>query len=279
MKGSDYISTLEPIAEGNAKAGAGNAKAELDSGKPLEHVNYDTNMMLHGTDALARSTSGDSIDFETLTHTDAITERSPDEVEHTVNEAIDIEATEVDSVHQMAVESRAVIAETVEIEPALKSIKVGLAHADATNLKLSQIELGKVDITTTNVAVSNADNENIESYNIGQLDIDTLGDTAEKIETNTSRKPIKSDPTRNKEGAIVGEAAKPLGAENRGRAMMERMGWSNGTGLGKQNGGILEPITHVVKTSKAGLRSSDEKKRKLHSKMPFGENAPEPLLG
>ncbi|KAI9833839.1 MAG: hypothetical protein M1826_006362 [Phylliscum demangeonii] len=57
-----------------------------------------------------------------------------------------------------------------------------------------------------------------------------------------------------RDGDIVGYAAPELGVENRGRAMLERMGWSTGTALGPaDNKGILHPVTHVVKTSKAGL--------------------------
>lgn len=57
-----------------------------------------------------------------------------------------------------------------------------------------------------------------------------------------------------RDGDIVGAAAPELGAENKGRAMLEKMGWSSGTALGAvDNKGILHPLAHVVKTSKAGL--------------------------
>lgn len=57
-----------------------------------------------------------------------------------------------------------------------------------------------------------------------------------------------------KDGDIVGGSAPVLGIENRGRAMLEKMGWSTGTALGAVNNkGILEPVPHVVKTTKAGL--------------------------
>jgi hypothetical protein len=57
-----------------------------------------------------------------------------------------------------------------------------------------------------------------------------------------------------RDGDIVGGSAPELGTENKGRAMLEKMGWSSGTALGALNNkGILEPVTHVVKTSKAGL--------------------------
>lgn len=57
-----------------------------------------------------------------------------------------------------------------------------------------------------------------------------------------------------RDGDVVGGSAAELGIENRGRAMLEKMGWSKGTALGAiNNKGILQPITHIVKTSKAGL--------------------------
>lgn len=57
-----------------------------------------------------------------------------------------------------------------------------------------------------------------------------------------------------RDGEVVGAAAPELGAENKGRAMLEKMGWSAGTALGAVNNkGILQPVSHVVKTSKAGL--------------------------
>ena len=54
-------------------------------------------------------------------------------------------------------------------------------------------------------------------------------------------------------GDIVGASAPEIGAENKGRAMLERMGWK-GEGLGAiGNKGMVDPIKHVVKTTKAGL--------------------------
>ena len=55
-------------------------------------------------------------------------------------------------------------------------------------------------------------------------------------------------------GDVVGAGAPELGGENKGRAMLEKMGWSHGTALGALNNkGIMQPVTHVVKTTKAGL--------------------------
>ncbi|GAB0131866.1 hypothetical protein EsDP_00000322 [Epichloe bromicola] len=56
------------------------------------------------------------------------------------------------------------------------------------------------------------------------------------------------------EGEIVGAAAPELGVENRGRAMLEKMGWSCGTALGAaDNKGILQPVSLAMRRSRAGL--------------------------
>ncbi|OJJ43327.1 hypothetical protein ASPZODRAFT_136167 [Penicilliopsis zonata CBS 506.65] len=56
------------------------------------------------------------------------------------------------------------------------------------------------------------------------------------------------------DGDIVGGSAPEIGAQNKGRAMLEKMGWSIGTPLGASNNkGILLPVTHVVKNTRAGL--------------------------
>jgi G-patch domain./R3H domain. len=56
------------------------------------------------------------------------------------------------------------------------------------------------------------------------------------------------------DGDIVGASAPEIGAENKGRAMLEKMGWSSGTALGAHhNKGILHPVAHVVKNSRTGL--------------------------
>lgn len=56
------------------------------------------------------------------------------------------------------------------------------------------------------------------------------------------------------DGEVVGASAPEIGAGNRGRAMLEKMGWSSGTALGASNNkGILLPVAHVVKNSRAGL--------------------------
>lgn len=58
-----------------------------------------------------------------------------------------------------------------------------------------------------------------------------------------------------RDGEIVGAAAPEIGQDNKGRAMLEKMGWSTGTVLGAVNNtrGIVQPVTQIVKTGKAGL--------------------------
>ena len=58
-----------------------------------------------------------------------------------------------------------------------------------------------------------------------------------------------------KDGDTVGASAPELGRENRGHALMEKMGWTKGMALGAaDNKGILQPLVHVVKTSRLGLQ-------------------------
>ena len=58
-----------------------------------------------------------------------------------------------------------------------------------------------------------------------------------------------------RDGEVVGAAAPEIGLENRGRTMLERMGWSTGTALGALNNsrGLVQPVAQVVKTSRSGL--------------------------
>lgn len=56
------------------------------------------------------------------------------------------------------------------------------------------------------------------------------------------------------DGEIVGGSAPELAADNKGRTMLEKMGWSSGTALGAiNNKGILQPLPQIVKNSKKGL--------------------------
>ncbi|KAI1612426.1 hypothetical protein EDD37DRAFT_642575 [Exophiala viscosa] len=55
-------------------------------------------------------------------------------------------------------------------------------------------------------------------------------------------------------GEVVGASAPELGSNNKGRLLLEKMGWTSGMGIGAVgNKGGLEAIKHVVKTTRAGL--------------------------
>lgn len=72
-----------------------------------------------------------------------------------------------------------------------------------------------------------------------------------------SKAPQRTNPAAAsyREGEVVGATAPELGSENRGRAMLEKMGWSTGTALGAMdNKGIMQPVPQTMKKSKAGLR-------------------------
>ena len=72
--------------------------------------------------------------------------------------------------------------------------------------------------------------------------------------TTVSRGGFSKSAVSYRDGDIVGASAPELGSGNRGRNMLEKMGWSTGTALGASNNkGIMQPVSHVVKVSKAGL--------------------------
>jgi hypothetical protein len=57
-----------------------------------------------------------------------------------------------------------------------------------------------------------------------------------------------------REGDVVGGSAPEISADNRGRKMLGIMGWKDGQALGSStNQGILQPIQHIVRNSRAGL--------------------------
>lgn len=58
---------------------------------------------------------------------------------------------------------------------------------------------------------------------------------------------------KRRDGELVGGDAPVLGSDNRGRLMLEKMGYVQGMGLGLDGKGVYEPVIAVVKVSKAGL--------------------------
>lgn len=81
--------------------------------------------------------------------------------------------------------------------------------------------------------------------------------------------------------------SKPLTEENKGYKMMQKMGFKDGTGLGKTQSGIKEPISINVKRSNSGVGREQHiksiikshcnaKKQKLETKLSeFKESAKE----
>lgn len=55
------------------------------------------------------------------------------------------------------------------------------------------------------------------------------------------------------DGTIVGEKSAPIKEDNVGNQMLQKMGWTPGTGLGRDSTGIVNHIPAVVKTKRTGL--------------------------
>ncbi|TAQ84603.1 hypothetical protein B7494_g7078 [Chlorociboria aeruginascens] len=83
---------------------------------------------------------------------------------------------------------------------------------------------------------------------------DIRGKKSNNVKKSTRGGGFNSAAVSYRDGDIVGGSAPELGVENKGRAMLEKMGWSSGTALGAiNNKGILQPVSHIVRTTKAGL--------------------------
>ena len=59
---------------------------------------------------------------------------------------------------------------------------------------------------------------------------------------------------KHRDGDIVGGDAKEISSDNRGRVMLEKLGWRRGMGLGIEGEGMKLPVFAVVKASKSGLQ-------------------------
>jgi hypothetical protein len=279
VKGSEYILALEPIAEGTAKVGGSKVDTKVHNGKLPEPVHHNTNMVLHGADTLTRDKGIEAVDYKTTVLTEVVADLSLDNIESIVHDAVDIEDANNETINTKAEISNPPIVEPTNLQLAIEPVKVEPVLVEAIKVNLAESKPSDDDITSIRLPEAALSNEQEKSESTYQWE-DTIAlqrpcaDDAEEVETNAWGKPIKPDPTRNKEGAIVGVAAKPLGVENKGLAMMEKMGWSKGTGLGKQKHGIQQPLSHVVKNTKAGLRSLDENRRKSVLNPLFFENVP-----
>ena len=59
---------------------------------------------------------------------------------------------------------------------------------------------------------------------------------------------------KHRDGDIVGGDAEEIGSDNRGRVMLEKLGWRSGMGLGAEGMGMKLPVFAVVKAGKSGLQ-------------------------
>lgn len=55
------------------------------------------------------------------------------------------------------------------------------------------------------------------------------------------------------DGTIVGEKSAPIKEDNVGNKMLQKMGWTPGTGLGRESSGIVNHIPAIIKTKRTGL--------------------------
>ncbi|KAK6109232.1 G-patch domain family protein [Brugia pahangi] len=65
---------------------------------------------------------------------------------------------------------------------------------------------------------------------------------------------------------IPPSSTKVLNESNRGFNMLQRMGWKQGTGLGRKEDGITEPVISEVRPNRAGLGLKNEIKFELSKK-------------
>ena len=71
-----------------------------------------------------------------------------------------------------------------------------------------------------------------------------------RFEGGSSSKAVK----KHRDGDVVGGDAKEIGLDNRGRVMLEKLGWRSGMGLGAEGMGMKLPVFAVIKASKSGLQ-------------------------
>jgi hypothetical protein len=57
-----------------------------------------------------------------------------------------------------------------------------------------------------------------------------------------------------RDGDVVGGDAKEISSDNRGRVMLEKLGWRSGMGLGAEGAGMKLPVFAVIKAGKSGLQ-------------------------
>ena len=73
--------------------------------------------------------------------------------------------------------------------------------------------------------------------------------------------PIGSQPNKKRRSEHVAEttATPEEEAPDKGKNLLEKMGWSQGAGLGNSNEGIVNPVESLIYEGKAGLGASKGK--------------------
>ncbi|KAJ2806056.1 hypothetical protein H4R21_001026 [Coemansia helicoidea] len=66
-----------------------------------------------------------------------------------------------------------------------------------------------------------------------------------------AREPLREDPEP--PAPLAADPAKAIGQDNRGYGMLQKMGWSPGSGLGADRGGIVDPVDAVGNDDRSGL--------------------------
>lgn len=105
-----------------------------------------------------------------------------------------------------------------------------------------------------------ADNKPKHEANCGGKVVAKVNTKAGKrIVAKPTAQPTQKTKTQYKDGEVIGAHATEISNENKGRAMLEKMGWSKGMSLGtKSSQAITEPITQVMKSTSAGLGFGSE---------------------
>ncbi|XP_003976175.1 G patch domain-containing protein 11 [Takifugu rubripes] len=81
--------------------------------------------------------------------------------------------------------------------------------------------------------------------------------------TKSRQKTLKEQEKESREAALQNS----ISTENKGFALLQKMGYKSGQGLGKQGAGRVDPIPLNIKTDRGGLGMEEMKKRKAEEEL------------
>ncbi|KIJ49398.1 hypothetical protein M422DRAFT_225076 [Sphaerobolus stellatus SS14] len=122
--------------------------------------------------------------------------------------------------------------------------------ADAFNLKSKS--QGKGESRFTTFLKSTRSGIQIDERKISMLVRGHSGEGFRMHGQSAKVKPAKPVRARQKDGDVVGHAAPKLSDTNIGFKLLQQMGWAEGDRIGA-TGGLADPLTAVIKTTKLGL--------------------------